>query len=698
MTGDERKNLAVTGWITAVAVAYAFVAVKLWHDAPSMFGGRVVIAFGVAAILAMISLRQNAFRAAAVLAALVAATMIVECGELVPALAAAAVLAVCYGIGDATLRALSVPDLRFASRFAIAVPLGVAMFAAALFLLGVLQLLFEVSIAVVLLAGGILSIHYRRRRAARPVRAPKKSRRPARPERPPERFFLGAMTGMALLLGLPAALAPATHYDALNYHLPVVRDWLAAHTIIALPYWHSNLAHLAEAFFVMPMALAGEPAVKLVIFGLGMVLLAASWALCDELFGRRAADWSAAILATTPIMAMIATDVWADTLVALFITAAVISFPFVIRGAEGSGAALLVGVLAGAAVGTKLNAAYAATPLAAALGLLAWRRRIPYMTAARGLLAMALVASPWFVMTYVFTGNPVFPFFNAIFRSPLAAPINHLMNAEHYGIGTGPIAWLRMPFAATFETHRFAEILPDGCIGFALLALPVLLAIPKKTLDWRHGLATVVAITYGIALAATFPYARYFTVVLPLLAVLAAGAVVSMSAGVARRIALFSIGGAILVQLSILAFEFRMLDQWRWLFPFGAESAEDYRRRALPGIDCVRELDRNISSGDRVAEDQAADFRYFVAAPMDSASESRAFQLATAGLSGEALRDSLWNRKDRFVMIRLFPSRPGAPAFGGTAFFDRFAEPVCSSGPVRVFRVLAPGLEREKDP
>jgi len=665
-----------------------------------------LLAAGVTVALVLASIRRSLFRIAAVAATGLAISMIVESGELVPAAVAAAILGTCWAIGEAVRRDFGSPETPQAYRWAVSTPLGIALVSGVVFLLGILRILFPMVIATVLLALATVSIVVLRRRPPAAPRAPRKAppkaprnkaRKSVRADRFPERFFLATMTGLVLLLQLPAALAPETSSDALSYHLPVPRGWLAAHAFISFPYWHSHLAHLAETFFVVPWAFAGEPAVKLVVYGVGLVLLAAAWALGDELFGRRAASWSAAILATTPIMGRLSTETQADTLVALFLAAAILSLTALLRSPEPTArrAALVFGLLSGAAVATKLNAAYAVVPLTTAWVILGVRRRVPPRAVAAGPIAMALVPLPWFAMTYRFTGSPVFPFLNGWFKSPLIDPVNRVMNAKLFGIGTAPSAWLHLPFAVTYETHQFGEHLVDGAAGFALLILPALFAVSKGRLDWRHGLAAAVVVGYGIGLGFTFQYVRYFTAVFPLIAALAAGAAVSLPSAGARRVALGAIGAALVGQTWLFVRESNAWDDPHRSLAFGDISAEQYRRLRIPGIECLRELDRNTGPLDRIAEHKVTPLHYFVTAPMDSPSESREFAIAIDKLSGERVRDVLWNRHDRFILIR--PANgTWRPPYAVPAFLDRFAAPLCRAGGLRAYRLRPPGEENPR--
>jgi hypothetical protein len=84
----------------------------------------------------------------------------------------------------------------------------------------------------------------------------------------------------------------------------------------------------------------------------------------------------------------------------------------------------LAGLAVGSAVGLKLPQAPFAIGFAAALAVLPgkFKRRAARLAAGAlgGIFGAALFASYWFVRMYRETGNPLFPYFNQVFHSPLA--------------------------------------------------------------------------------------------------------------------------------------------------------------------------------------------------------------------------------------------------------------------------------------
>jgi hypothetical protein len=84
----------------------------------------------------------------------------------------------------------------------------------------------------------------------------------------------------------------------------------------------------------------------------------------------------------------------------------------------------IAGLITGSAVGLKLPEAPFALGFAAALAILPgdWKHRSTRLAAGGlgGVIGVAIFAAYWFVKMQHLTGNPLFPYFNEVFHSPLA--------------------------------------------------------------------------------------------------------------------------------------------------------------------------------------------------------------------------------------------------------------------------------------
>ncbi len=115
------------------------------------------------------------------------------------------------------------------------------------------------------------------------------------------------------------------------------------------------------------------------------------------------------------------------------------------------------------------------------------------------------------------TRNPVFPFLNTRFPSPLLEHGIEFRNNQF----TQPLSWYTL-FDLTFHTNRYIEGLP-GAFGFQyLLLIPFALLALFAARSYGARIASAIALAGGLAIFASQPYARYLYPALPLLTLPAA--------------------------------------------------------------------------------------------------------------------------------------------------------------------------------
>lgn len=119
---------------------------------------------------------------------------------------------------------------------------------------------------------------------------------------------------------------------------------------------------------------------------------------------------------------------------------------------------LAAGLLMGLGVGLKLTNAVFALGLCLALVVVGggWRKSVLAMVVfgLSVLLGLALTSGYWFARMWTEFGNPLFPQFNALFGSPLAAPISI---ADTRWRPTSLVEALLFPFVFTRDPARFGE-------------------------------------------------------------------------------------------------------------------------------------------------------------------------------------------------------------------------------------------------
>ena len=186
--------------------------------------------------------------------------------------------------------------------------------------------------------------------------------------------------------------------------------------------------------------------------------------------------------ATHPVLAMSMSDMIPCSLC----LAAIL---LLLRGAEGFGSAynaLLPGLLAGAALGLKLTVSYVVA--ACALALLARSDvRAPVRFRAVALFGIGAAVGAlalggwWWFRLWQFSGNPLFPLYNDVFKSPLAWPGDFV---DRRFFPRRLAQWLFYPFFwAVDRTPVVTE--PDQPMRDARIAIALVAALLMLIANWR---------------------------------------------------------------------------------------------------------------------------------------------------------------------------------------------------------------------
>lgn len=321
--------------------------------------------------------------------------------------------------------------------------------------------------------------------------------------------------------------APEIQFDALW-----AKAWLPGHWAhtgrISTQFAHPilNLTGVAELVAVPAHTFGADAAGRFLQLLAGLAVVSALW---THTSGRRR-SWTGPVgglmVAATPHMFWQMSTSYDDAVLALLavgLALAVVSLP---AAGEGAGrAGVVVGLVAGTCLAGKLHLA----PLAGTV-VLAWAisqedmsRRWRAMAGAA--LGSTITGAAGFFYSLIATGNPIFPQYNAVFRSRYYPLVNETYNFPYSPDGSFR-AWLTWPVDAVREPSRFLEAAPPGVFGALSVILPIALA-----LGWLLGRRWL-AVWVGLLLATaywwtTFRYLRYLlptaVVAVLVLSLLAAG-------------------------------------------------------------------------------------------------------------------------------------------------------------------------------
>lgn len=358
------------------------------------------------------------------------------------------------------------------------------------------------------------------------------------------------LLGLFGLTALLVALGPEVEFDALWYHLFLPRQHLATGRLVDIPEeWVSLYPQTIELLFGLGLGWGGVIAAKLVHYLFGLLAAGATYLVARHWLPARWALVAALLFISTPTVHWELTTAHIDLAVAFFVTLSLLDLVHwwdggddrrVVRSALMLGLALaskhsallllpaaclivLAGLFVEGRRGDATTGGSGTSPLGSRLRALLHRRRLLLLPAFPA-LALTL-ASPWYLRSWLHTGNPVFPMLYPIFGGPADrwSPANErefAILAAGFGVGRDPTTLITLPWHLTVAPDQFA-----GSLGpIFLIALPLMglaLFVSRSTSLWLLALWTL---SYGVLWASPvgFFQLRFLLSIVPMLAVLAA--------------------------------------------------------------------------------------------------------------------------------------------------------------------------------
>ena len=359
--------------------------------------------------------------------------------------------------------------------------------------------------------------------------------------------------GLCALVTLVGALNPPgeLEWDSLSYHLAAPKRYLQEGRIYYIPDdHHSNFPFTLNMLYLWMLSLGSVSGAKLCHWLCGVLLTLSVYTCGTRHFSKAVGQVAAVMVATTPILLWESTTAYIDLALALF---SFLSFYAVLNAYKEPRWLVISAVLMGLALGTKSTAlAFWAMGV---LGLLAMRLPFRLVVAWAG-IALA-VGLPWYLKTFLYTGDPVYPFGWKLFHGHYwndAAALGYAKDQAAFGLGKDPLHLLLAPWNVTMEAGLisqerkviFTEYVGRG-FGLSPVFLALGMALPLLVRRWDK--TAVVCLLWGLGISATWFFmmqqTRYLIPALPAFALACAWGLVQ--GGKVVRIA----GGA-LVALSAL--------------------------------------------------------------------------------------------------------------------------------------------------
>lgn len=388
----------------------------------------------------------------------------------------------------------------------IATALGMGINGFLVFALGLAGRLSPLPLLVTLLIPQLLS--YREWRLAGRQVAELRRQRPASTRRK-------LLWGCLLLwpLGLPS-LYPPTDWDATMYHLTLDKIFIQRHALVYAPLIRAAVFPQLNEMLFIPMLLFYDDVAAHMVQFVAMLMLAVTlyaWGL--RTFSERAGTWAALLWLSNPLVVLLGGCAYIDVGCTYFVCTGTLAF---FNGWSSKNRAWLVlaGVLFGFAASSKFTSLF----LLATFGMVtltAILRERRYSYAVLFMAPAVLIAAPWYLRSWLYTGNPVWPFFFRLFPNKLwsEADLTELHRIiGNYGTPKTLTNLLRLPWDLIVQHETFLPGEPlSVCYVFVLPSLLLFLS--------SNGYARRLMAIVGAYLVFWFwnsQQVRYLLVVLPL--------------------------------------------------------------------------------------------------------------------------------------------------------------------------------------
>ena len=358
-----------------------------------------------------------------------------------------------------------------------------------------------------------------------------------------ERAWMALLMTM-VVLHLFVVAKPETGYDALAMHLQIPMLMAEAHRwpFDVTRYVWAVMPIGADWTFTAAYFFGGEGAARLLNFCFAVL---ASYLLYEliRLYARRdVALASICLVVSTPIAFLETSTLYVENLwVAFLLGTLLLSMEYLRTHAKDCLIALAF--LAAGAMQCKVIGVIWLLPLVAWIATVAWRQRGHREFTSRDWtllgIAVAIAALPY-ANAWLRTGNPVFPFMNALFRSPLY-DIEASFNNPLYNAPLRP--W--SPYELIWSSGRFIEG-SDGAAGFHwLLLFPVIVLAFTRRRPLAQWLCLALAAIVFVGVYSQQSYLRYLLPVFALIALLGGWALAEIPDRRSARFLLVVIGAAL---------------------------------------------------------------------------------------------------------------------------------------------------------
>ncbi len=298
-----------------------------------------------------------------------------------------------------------------------------------------------------------------------------------------EKIYLTLLL-LILILAFFEVLAPVTTGDSLSYHFKIPYDYVKAQELIYVQSSLYNMPHLIQMLYVVPFLFgANDIGCHFINYYICLLFLSVLYEFSKCLFGRKVALVSLLIVSTLPMFTFIKVSGRVEVGLSLFIILGIFSIINFLKTKKIEWI-ILCGACLGISAGIKYTGLFYVTILGLILFIILLKNscneyKKNAVTFLVFTLAGLLFSFPFYLKSYLMTGNPIYPFLFSIFggkdwSQSLAVMSNLHFDAFKKPGGDSFLDFLKLPWLLTMDGEKF--IAGKNGYGFLFISfLPILL-------------------------------------------------------------------------------------------------------------------------------------------------------------------------------------------------------------------------------
>ncbi|MGB9872140.1 MAG: ArnT family glycosyltransferase [Anaerolineae bacterium] len=508
-----------------------------------------------------------------------------------------------FGYGALFLKITGLRKTRDGMYFICAVSLGLGVLAHLSLALGALHLLYEVAAWVLLVSGMIMGLVDLYKHHSKPYLG---ITLPGIPSVFTTVLLVILVTNCLYPL-LTDALSPPLWWDEAAYHLAVPKLYVQHHAIIYIPFIpYSNWPMEAEMLFTLGLLLRSEVLAHLVEWSAFLLVCWSLYLAGRHFFSPQVDLLAATLFSLTPMALTLSGTGLIEPTLTLYVFLATI---FYLEWTETRQRVdwILAAIFGGLAASTKLNGALIPLVVGILTAILTLRQTKSFKNAWTcllqfGLISFAVVA-PWYIKTWIHTGNPFWPF---LLQMLGGRDWDLLGNEYLLGFIRKPNLpltlsnWLAGLWYLTFDYQKFGPSqfrLGAHYLPLLPLVIPAVLLVEKgATRRTLHQMSLVALLYYTLWFLQTHQ-SRFLMPTIPVLAILAAyGVVWLMDIGDKKFSGIIQCGLMLLILCTHWSFSpaARELIVDRWQYLSGRIGREDFLVSRVPGYAVFSYANENL--------------------------------------------------------------------------------------------------------